>query len=94
MIVFAGTDTTSSAMNRMFHLLATYPEVQEKLRAEILTASEQLNYDALVSLPYLDGVVREVLRLWVQFDVPTTILTLISSAAILQLPRWRFASMW
>ncbi|KAJ7873197.1 cytochrome P450 [Mycena leptocephala] len=64
MIVFAGTDTTSSAMNRMFHLLATYPEVQEKLRAEILTASEQLNYDALVSLPYLDGVVREVLRLY------------------------------
>ncbi|KAJ6553222.1 cytochrome P450 [Mycena capillaripes] len=64
MIVFGATDTTSSSMNRMFHLLATYPEVQERLRAEILAAPEQLDHDTLVALPYLDGVVRETLRLY------------------------------
>ncbi|KAJ7438802.1 cytochrome P450 [Mycena galericulata] len=30
MILFAATDTTSSSLNRMFHILSLYPEVQEK----------------------------------------------------------------
>ncbi|KAJ7171337.1 cytochrome P450 [Mycena filopes] len=65
MIIFAATDTTSSSMNRLFHVLALYPTVQEKLRDEILTAGrEHLKYDAIDALPYLDGVVREVLRLY------------------------------
>ncbi|KAJ7913404.1 cytochrome P450 [Mycena leptocephala] len=59
----AATDTTSSSMNRLFHVLALYPDVQEKLRAEILGLPEQLDHDTLVGLPYLDAVVREVLRL-------------------------------
>ncbi|KAJ7194983.1 cytochrome P450 [Mycena pura] len=63
MIIFAATDTTSSSMNRMFHVLAEHPEVQEKLRAEILATPEQLDHDSLVALPYLDDVVREILRL-------------------------------
>ncbi|KAJ7935792.1 cytochrome P450 [Mycena leptocephala] len=40
------------------------PDVQEKLRAEILGVPDQLDHDTLVALPYLDGVVREVLRLY------------------------------
>ncbi|KAJ7328398.1 cytochrome P450, partial [Mycena albidolilacea] len=72
MIIFAATDTTSSSMNRMFHVLAKHPEVQEKLRAEILATHciqtpptpELLDHDSLVALPYLDGVVREILRLY------------------------------
>jgi cytochrome P450 len=63
--MFAATDTTSSSMNRLFHVLALYPDVQEKLRAEILGLPEQLDHDTLVGLPYLDAVVREVLRLCV-----------------------------
>jgi cytochrome P450 len=63
MIIFAATDTTSSSMNRMFHVLAEHPEVQEKLRAEIMATPELLDHDSLVALPYLDGVVREILRL-------------------------------
>ncbi|KAJ6587448.1 cytochrome P450, partial [Mycena vulgaris] len=62
-IVFAGTDTSSTSLNRIFHTLALYPEVQDKLRAEILAAPEHLDHDSLVSLPYLDSVVRETLRL-------------------------------
>ncbi|KAF8171594.1 cytochrome P450 [Mycena galopus ATCC 62051] len=64
MIIFAATDTTFSSMNRMFHVLAEHPEVQEKLRAEILAAPELLDHDSLVALPYLDGVIREILRLY------------------------------
>ena len=63
MVLFAGTDTTSSAMNRIVHMLALHPEVQDKLRAEILATPEHLDYEALMNLPYLDSVIRETLRL-------------------------------
>lgn len=57
-------DTTSSALSRILHLLTKYPDVQERLREEIQEASKggQLSYDQLVSLPYLDAVCRETLR--------------------------------
>ncbi|GJE97234.1 cytochrome P450 [Phanerochaete sordida] len=66
---FAGTDTTSNALARILHLLCLHPHVQDKLRAELLEAraqagSEDLDYDVLVSLPYLDAVCRETLRLY------------------------------
>ncbi|KAJ7358620.1 cytochrome P450 [Mycena albidolilacea] len=64
MIIFAATDTTSSSMNRLWHLIAQYPDVQENLRAEILAEPETMDHDTLVALPYLDAVVREVLRLY------------------------------
>jgi cytochrome P450 len=67
-LTFAATDTTSSALSRIFHLLALHKDVQAKLRQEILEAREDngredLSYDTLVSLPYLDAVCREALRL-------------------------------
>ncbi|KAJ7470142.1 cytochrome P450 [Mycena galericulata] len=55
-ILFAATDTTTSSLNRMFHLLAMHPTVQDNLRAEILAAPTELDHDALVALPYLDAV--------------------------------------
>ncbi|KAJ6577835.1 cytochrome P450 [Mycena capillaripes] len=64
MILFAGTGTASAGINRMFHILSMYPDIQEKLRTEILATLEYLDYDSLVALPYLDGVVREILRLY------------------------------
>jgi cytochrome P450 len=67
-LTFAATDTTSSALSRIFHLLALHKDVQTKLREAILDAKEEnggkdLNYDTLVSLPYLDAICRETLRL-------------------------------
>lgn len=64
-LVFAGTDTTSCALARTLQLLAKYPDVQDKLRTEILDAGEgqDIPYDQLVELPYLDAVCRETLRL-------------------------------
>ena len=58
-------DTTSNAQSITLTLLAEHPHVQDRLRKEILKASnrEDLDYDQLVSLPYLDAVCRETLRL-------------------------------
>ncbi|KAF7351645.1 Cytochrome P450 [Mycena sanguinolenta] len=64
MIVFAATDTTSAALNRTLYILATHPDVQDKLRAEILAAPEHLDHAMLNALPYLDAVLHEVLRLY------------------------------
>ncbi|RXW15975.1 hypothetical protein EST38_g9878 [Candolleomyces aberdarensis] len=66
---FAAMDTSSSALCRIFWLLAKHQDVQDKLRAEIREAkqnlnSEEPNYDQLNALPYLDGVIRETLRLY------------------------------
>ncbi|KAI0754292.1 cytochrome P450 [Daedaleopsis nitida] len=63
--ILAAMDTTSNAIAVTLQLLADHPEVQERLRREILEASsgQDLDYDELVSLPYLDAVCRETLRL-------------------------------
>ncbi|KAF9533506.1 cytochrome P450 [Crepidotus variabilis] len=66
-LTFAATDTTSTAMSRILLLLATYPHVQDKLRQELRTAlnnKEQLTYDDLNDLVYLDAICRETLRLY------------------------------
>ena len=56
-------DTTSNALARTLDLLAKHPDVQDKLRAEILEAirehGSELPYDVLTELPYLDAVCRE-----------------------------------
>ncbi|KAJ3479304.1 hypothetical protein NLI96_g9146 [Meripilus lineatus] len=68
-LIFAATDTTSSALAQTLQLLSEYPEVQEKLRQEVIHASggdieTDIAYDELVDLPYLDAVCRETLRLY------------------------------
>ena len=49
--------------------MAQHPDVQEKLRHEVVqaraAAGGDLDYDQLHALPYLDAVCRETLRLWV-----------------------------
>ncbi len=65
-ILIAGTDTTSSALSRILHLLALHPDIQDKLRSELKEAhedNEELTHDQLVSLPFLEAVCRETLRL-------------------------------
>lgn len=65
-MVFAATDTTSSALSRIFHLLAQHPEAQNRLRDEICAARSyngDLDYKQLDGLRYLDAVIRETMRL-------------------------------
>ncbi|KAF8671448.1 cytochrome P450 [Rhizoctonia solani] len=65
--VFAGHETTSTAVARILDVLAQQPRAQVKLREEIreyfTKNSNDTHYDSLLELPYLDGVVRETLRL-------------------------------
>ncbi|OSD05177.1 cytochrome P450 [Trametes coccinea BRFM310] len=66
-LTVAAVDTTSSALSMILHLLAKNPRVQDKLRDEIRAARDggkDIEYDTLVSLPYLDAVCRETLRLY------------------------------
>ncbi|KAI0738093.1 cytochrome P450 [Daedaleopsis nitida] len=65
--ILAGMDTTSNALSRILHQLAIHQDVQRKLRAELMEATDggttDLHHDDLVKLPYLDAVCRETLRL-------------------------------
>ncbi|RXW17125.1 hypothetical protein EST38_g8730 [Candolleomyces aberdarensis] len=67
-LTFAATDSTSTALSRIMHVLSEHQDVQDKLRAEIRQAHEEhgprLPYDVLVALPLLDAVCRETLRLY------------------------------
>jgi hypothetical protein len=68
----AGNDTTASAISWTLYALSTSPSSQSRLRAELLALSsppDQLFTD-IQSLPYLDCVVRESLRLYA--PAPTT----------------------
>ncbi|KAK7678132.1 hypothetical protein QCA50_018925 [Cerrena zonata] len=68
LLVMAGTDTTSNSLTQIMQLLAEKPDIQDKLRTEIKKAQEEhgedIPYDTLVSLPYLDSICRETLRLF------------------------------
>ncbi|KAL1658452.1 cytochrome P450 [Schizophyllum commune] len=73
-LIFAAMDTTSSALSRTLSLLVQHPDVQEQLRAEIRAARKDhdvLSYDQLDSLPYLDAVCRETLRLFLTLMTAT-----------------------
>ncbi|KAI1784540.1 cytochrome P450 [Ganoderma leucocontextum] len=66
-MTFAAMDTTSNALSQILHLLAQHPDAQERLREEILEARHRSNthdisYDELSTLPFLDVVCRETLR--------------------------------
>ncbi|KAF7768286.1 hypothetical protein Agabi119p4_7529 [Agaricus bisporus var. burnettii] len=65
-LVFAAMDTTSFILARILWLLSEHPDVQEKMRDEIRKVEKngELSYDQLVSLPYLDAVCRETLRVY------------------------------
>ena len=69
-MTFAAMDTTSNMLSQILHLLAQRPDVQNRLRGEILEArsgGKDLSYDELNGLPFLDAVCRETLRLYVPF---------------------------
>ncbi|XP_011866381.1 PREDICTED: cytochrome P450 6k1-like isoform X2 [Vollenhovia emeryi] len=64
----AGFETSSSTMSFTLYEIAMNPEIQDRLRKEILDALDEtdgkITYDMIVSLPYLDMVVSETLRMY------------------------------
>lgn len=67
-IIYATVETTPNTISRILHVLALHPEVQETLRQEIVEAwdgGDEIPYDRLMELPFLDAVYRETLRVYV-----------------------------
>ena len=65
--IFAGHDTTTSALTRILWVLSNDLKAQQKLREEVTEAravNGDLDYDTLMNLPYLDAVCRETMRLY------------------------------
>ncbi|KAJ5086261.1 hypothetical protein NUU61_007568 [Penicillium alfredii] len=71
----AGHETTASALTWACYLLTQYPDTQtrlrEEIRAKIPSGNSPITYQDLESLPLLNGVCQEVLRLYP--TVPATI---------------------
>lgn len=62
--IVAGHETTSTATTWALFSLTQKPDIQHKLREELLQIStENPTMEDLMGLPYLDAVVREALRL-------------------------------
>ncbi|XP_062944439.1 cytochrome P450 3A4-like isoform X2 [Cynocephalus volans] len=65
--IFGGYETTSNTLSFIMYLLATHPDIQQKLQEEIdatLPNKAPVTYDTLVRMEYLDMVVNESLRLF------------------------------
>lgn len=64
--ITAGTDTTSATMHWMTALLANHPDVQKKAYAEIqsVIGKRGITNEDQPNLPYVNAVVKEVMRLY------------------------------
>lgn len=66
-LLVAGHETTATALSWALYWLATRPEVQERLREELLSARAPANdpqeLNTLLRLPYLQAVCNETLRI-------------------------------
>ncbi|MEH6639379.1 MAG: cytochrome P450 [Porticoccaceae bacterium] len=65
-MLLAGEDTTANSLAWTIYFLVKYPEVQHKLRAEIVSVlgdAPIAEFEQLRDLPYLDGVIHEAMRL-------------------------------
>ena len=66
--LLAGSQSTSVVVACAAYLLAKHPEVQQKLRQEVSDAIQadggEIKYDTILSLPYLNAVINETLRVY------------------------------
>lgn len=66
--MIAGYETTSTALAYCTYILATKPEIQQKLINEITSSLDQQhhedNYDLVTNMSYIDMFIREVLRIF------------------------------
>ncbi|XP_028264690.1 cytochrome P450 3A40-like [Parambassis ranga] len=65
--IFAGYETSSSALGFISYNLATHPDIQKTLQEEIdetFPEKSQPTYEGLMEMEYLDMVVNETMRLY------------------------------
>lgn len=63
-LLFAGHETTASALAWALYWISYLPEVRRKLLAEIQAVAPQTDATAIARLPYLSAVCQETLRLY------------------------------
>ena len=65
-LVIAGSETTGNTIAWACYLLATHPQAQERLQAEVdlVLAGADAGYEMLAALPYTRAVITEALRLY------------------------------
>lgn len=63
-LLFAGHETTASALAWALYWIVSLPQVQTKLLAEIDTLGTHVDPTAIARLPYLQAVCQETLRLY------------------------------
>lgn len=65
-IVIAGNETTALSLAYIILLLAMYPDCQEKVFEELHSVfdsqDEEMSYEHIQQLPYLDRVIKEGMR--------------------------------
>ncbi|XP_012936526.1 cytochrome P450 3A56 [Aplysia californica] len=64
-LILAGFETTSSLLQALFYFLACYPDIQDKVIAEVDTVMAgrlKVEYDLLPKLVYTEQVINESLR--------------------------------
>ncbi|UXI17782.1 corticotropin-releasing factor-binding protein [Sarcoptes scabiei] len=59
----AGHDTTNTTLCHIFHYLIRYPEWQDRIYEELSKHDKLTDFDLLKSLPILNAVINETLRL-------------------------------
>lgn len=69
-LLFAGHETTATAIAWALYLIHKHPEVRAKLLEELATLGDDPEPMAIAKLPYLNGVCNETLRMY-----PVTIIT-------------------
>jgi cytochrome P450 len=61
----AGHETTANSLSWLIAILVSHPEIQQKARQEVLEkASNELTYDSLKELTFIDGLLKEGLRMF------------------------------
>ncbi|XP_076441786.1 cytochrome P450 3A24-like [Babylonia areolata] len=66
LLFVAGYDTTSTTLQFLSYLLATHPDVQDRLHREIVDAigDAKPSYENVMSIPFLEGCIFETLRMY------------------------------
>jgi cytochrome P450 len=63
-LLFAGHETTATAISWAFYWIHKLPEIREKLLAELDSLGENFDSNTIFKLPYLTAVCNETLRIY------------------------------